>query len=143
MIVVDQATLKRLTDLVSHPRSESKSLDAFLRGVAASGADPATFADMLEMQFDASDAALTFAERREAAGEGRNILRILVAISQTFGYVVGRVSANHPSPGKDVAVAVYETCANEFARALADNIAWIEPPAPTKQPNTDAPSSLN
>jgi hypothetical protein len=138
---IDTETFNRLEKLAAHPRSETKNVDAFLRGIAESGANPATFADMLQMQFDAVHAAMTFAEQREAAGDGRNFLRILVAISQTFGYVLGRVSRMHPSPGQDVATAVYQECARQFADSLGENIAWTDPPPPSKQPTTDTSSS--
>jgi hypothetical protein len=142
MIVIDKNTLDRLEAVAHRPRCPY-SLETMLTTIANTRTDPVLFADLIEMQVIAIDVALTFAERRKAAGDGKNFLRIMTCVAETFGYALSRLSGVQPSPSKDVAHAVYETCTEGFAFALGNNIAWVDPPAPPKRPNAPTSSVLN
>ncbi|MGZ6199156.1 MAG: hypothetical protein ACXWNL_16090, partial [Vulcanimicrobiaceae bacterium] len=100
-----------------------------------------TYASTLALQLAIIDAMDEYRTERRAAGENQST--IMVAVAGSAAVAIASLTHDEPMPGGDVAAMVANDVVYTFANFLAPRMAWIEPPAPPKQPTFGGNTTRN
>lgn len=142
MIVVTNAQLERIKQLVNHPWA-AMTVETVM--VAISKLDGLTVDEYLanmKLQLDVLKALHEFnASLRDLPGQ--NFGKIVTAASGCMGVSLGTLTQLSPMPGVDYAEALHHATIHHFSHNFGHNIAVKPLPSPPKPPTHDGSYALN